>query len=52
MVEGGVCIGVWECLEMPAWLSGEVCVDILYRGGRCGCKCLVKCSYIDWELWS
>ena len=32
MVEGGVCIGVWEC----AWLSVVVCVDVLYRGGRCG----------------
>ena len=30
MVEGGDCIGV-------LW-----CVDVLYRGGRCGFKCLEK----------
>ena len=35
MVEGGVCIGVWEFGD--AWLSVVVCVDdVLYRGGRCG----------------
>ena len=32
-----------------AWLSVHVvvCVDVLYRGGRCGFKCLTS-----WELWS
>ena len=46
MVEGGVCIGVWECLEMHAWLS-VVCVDVLYRGGRCGFKCLARLGVVE-----
>ena len=45
MVEGGVCRGLGVFGD--AWLSVVVCVDVLYRGGRCGFKC-----WLDWELWS
>ena len=47
MVEGGVCIGVWEC----AWLSVVVCVDVLYRGGRCGFKCLARLGVVELKMW-
>ena len=41
MVEGGVCIGV------DAWLSVVVCVDVLYRGDRCGFKCLTRLGVVE-----
>ena len=49
MVEGGVCIGVWECLKMHAWLWLERCRDGRYvvNASRCDvwvvCACLPVC---------
>ena len=30
-----------------AWLSVVVCVDVLYRGGRCGFKCLSRLEVVE-----
>ncbi len=45
MVEGGVCRGLGVFGD--AWLSVVVCVDVLYRGGRCGFKCLARLGIVE-----
>ena len=30
-----------------AWLSVVVCVDVLYKGGRCGFKCLARLGVVE-----
>ena len=32
-----------------AWLSVVVCVDVLYRGGRCGFKCLARLGVVEFK---